>query len=255
MGTRKLGKKPARKSFTPRLADFFSLKDLPIPPAAFGNEAAVAEWHMLGNDQWGNCVWAGAAHLEYLWSLAGARPRVRITTADTFADYAAATGFAYTDATDNGTDMQAGAEYWRTVGIRDALAQRHRIDCHLALDAGNWYQMVLATYLFGGCGIGLNLPRSALAQNDAHVPWTVVPRSKIEGGHFVPAVCCHGNGNVGVVTWGTLQEMSQDFYEQYSDEARVYLSLEILNDAGLSPEGFAVADLRSYINRIGASHA
>jgi hypothetical protein len=248
---RKLGKKPARASTTLTFRDFFYAPNLPVPPATFGHQDLVDEWHMLGNDAWGDCVWAGAAHLEYAWSLMGGRPRVRITTADCLSDYAAVTGFAYTDATDHGTDMQAAAEYWRTTGIRDAIAGRHTIDCHVSLGIGDWDQMILATYLFGGCGIGIELPASAMSQNDLKVPWTVT-KSKIEGGHFVPAVGRVASGNVVVITWGTVQEMTQAFYERYSDEARCYLSLDILDARGLSPEGFDAAALRAYTANLGA---
>jgi hypothetical protein len=250
---RKLGKKPARASTTLAFRDFFYAPNLPVPPATFGHQDLVDEWHMLGNDAWGDCVWAGAAHLEYAWSLMGGRPRVRITTADVLSDYATVTGFAYTDATDQGTDMQAGAEYWRTTGIRDAISatSRHKIDCHVSLSIGDWDQMILATYLFGGCGIGIELPQSAMSQNDLAVPWTVT-NSKIEGGHFVPAVGRVASGNVAVITWGTVQEMTQAFYERYSDEARAYLSLDILDAKGLSPEGFDATALRAYTANLGA---
>lgn len=248
---RKLGKKPARLSQTLKFSDFFDAAKLPTPPAVFGHQDLVTEWHMLGNDIAGCCVWSGAAHLQYAWSLEGGRPRTRITTLDVLDDYGACTGYNGTDATDQGTDMQAGAEYWRTIGIRDAVTQRHKIDAHVSIEVGNWDQMILATYLFGGCGIGIELPKSALDQNDAKEVWTVVPHSKVEGGHFVPSVGRDANGNVLVVTWGTLQPMTQEFYERYNDESRAYLTLEFINDNGLSPEGFDVNALRTYIKQLG----
>jgi hypothetical protein len=34
---------------------------------------AVAHWGMLGNDHYGDCVWAGAAHETMLWNKEAAR--------------------------------------------------------------------------------------------------------------------------------------------------------------------------------------
>lgn len=248
---KKLGKKPARKSVTKAFSDFFNSKALPVPPPVFGHFAAVQQFHMLGNDVAGCCVVAGAAHQEYIWSIEGGRPRVRITTLDVIDDYAALTGYNGTDASDTGVDMQDAGEYWRLTGFRDAVDTRHRIDCHVSLEVGNWDQLVLATWLFGTAGVGLALPTSAEHQFDAgHQPWTVVPNAKPFGGHYVPSIGRDANGNLLVVTWGEVQPMTEAFYERYSDEARAYLSLEILDDRGISPEGFDASALRAYVKEM-----
>lgn len=250
---RKLGKKPARASLSLAFTDFFDATKLPTPPAVFGHHAAVQQYHMLGNDVAGCCVWSGAAHQQYIWSVEGGRPRTRITTADVLSDYTACTGYDGTDATDNGTDMQDGAEYWRKTGIRDALGpeSRHKIDCHVSLEIGNWDQMVLATYLFGTCGIGINLPNSAEPQFDNnHEPWSVVKGARVKGGHYIPAAGRDENGNILIISWGEVQPMMQEFYETYSDEARAYLSLDILDGKGISPEGFDLDALRTYVKEL-----
>ena len=247
----KLGKKPARASATFAFADFFDASKLPTPPDVFGHHAAVQEFHMLGNDVAGCCVWSGAAHQEYIWSLEGGRERTRITTKDVLSDYSACTGYAGTQATDNGTDMQDGAEYWRKTGILDALGNRHQIDCHVSLETGNWDQMILATWLLGTSGIGIQLPKSASDQFDnGNQPWTVVQGARIEGGHYIPAAGRDQNGNILIITWGKVQPMTQPFYERYCDEARAYLSLSILDNRGISPEGFDADALRKYVNQL-----
>jgi len=244
----RLGKKPARASLSRvSFADFFDASKLPKPPDVFGHHAAVQEYHMLGNDAAGCCVWSGAAHLEYIWSLEGGRERVRITTKDVLSDYAAVTGYDGTDKTDNGTDMQDAAEYWRTTGILTADGTRHKIDCAVPLETGNFDQLVIALWLTGGAGIGILLPKSAEDQFDNHQPWTV-ENSPTKGGHFVSGAGRDTNGNILVVTWGQVQPMTRAFYERYSDEAYAYLTPEILNDKGISPEGFDIEALRTYVN-------
>ena len=239
-----------------RFTDVFDPSSLPTPPLVFGHQAAVAEYHMLGNDLWGNCVWAQAAHNEYIWSLEGGAERTRITTQDTLDDYAAVTGFAYTDATDNGTDMTDAAKYWQQTGIRDALNQRHKIDAYVSLEVANLDEMFLAIWLTGAAGIGIQLPESAEDQSDANgegntgVPWTVPRRVKMEGGHCVSGVGRDADGNLLIVTWGTIQAITPAFFERFNDEGVCYLSLETLNAKGLSPEGYDASTLQDIMRKL-----
>src|SRR5882762_4725984 len=173
-----LGKHPARAGAV-KLAfgQVFDASKLPVPPVEFGHYKAVGDFHMLGNDISADCVWAGYAHEEYIFSLMGGRPRVRITTRDVWSDYTVQAGFDPNrmEATDKGTDMSAAAEYRRKTGILAAHGERHKIDAYAALEPGNIDQLALAIYLTGAAGIGLMLPRSAEAQFDQQVPWTIVP--------------------------------------------------------------------------------
>lgn len=246
----KLGKTPAKPSYSPvKFADIFDRSKLPKPPAIFGHYAAVQQYHMLGNDDASCCVFSGAAHLEYIWSLEGGRQRVRITTKDVLSDYSAVTGYDGTEATDQGADMQDAAEYWRTTGMLAADGTRHKIDCAVPLETGNFDQLVMALWLTGGAGIGVQLPKSAEDQFDRGQPWTVVP-SQINGGHYVAGVGRDPNGNIPVVTWGGIIPMTRGFYEKFNDESYVYLSPEILSEKGLSPEGFDIEALRNYVSNL-----
>ena len=253
---KKLGKGPARHAMKYKFTDVFSPANLPAPPAVFGHHAAVQQYHMLGNDQWSNCVWAGAAHEQYVWSLEGGQPRTRITTADVLSDYAACTGFRYTDDTDDGTDMELAAKYRQETGIRDAINQRHKIDSYVSLEVGNLDQMFLAIWLLGAAGVGLQLTQSAEDQSDANgagktgVPWTVPPRHRSKGGHYVSGVGRDIDGNLLVVTWGTIQAITPDYFSEFNDEGVAYLSLETLDTKGLSPEGYNAEYLREIIGKL-----
>jgi hypothetical protein len=253
---RKLGKTHARHKMVYKFTDIFDPSSLPTPPPVFGHHAAVEKFHMLGNDKWGNCVWAGAAHEEYIWSLEGNPDRTHITTQDTLEDYAAVTGFDYTDKTDNGTDMTEAAKYRQKTGIRDALNQRHRIDAFASLEVGNLDQVFLAIWLLGAVGIGLQLTQSAEDQSDANgegntgVPWTVPAKRKVVGGHYVAGVGRDAQGNLLVVTWGTVQAMTPAYFERFNDEGVAYLSLETLGAKSLSPEGYDADFLRELIGKL-----
>src|SRR5215468_8854266 len=123
----KLGKKPARPGAVKfKLANYLVKLKLPTPPQVFGHEGLIgANWGMLGNDQYGDCVWAGAAHETMLWNKEAARA-VSFSDKSVLSDYSAATGFDPNDpSTDQGTDMQAAASYRKKTGIRDAKGKRH----------------------------------------------------------------------------------------------------------------------------------
>jgi hypothetical protein len=251
---RKYGKTPARiNSVQLKLADYFDHASvLPKIPAEFGHENLVHAWEMLGNDEFGDCVWAGAAHETMSWCAdAGQKP---VFTPDSvLSDYTAVTGFNPDDpSTDQGTDMQVAASYRRRVGIVDATGKRHKVGAYIALTPGDPDQLAAATYIFGAVGVGIRVPDYAEAEFDAGKPWDVRHGNpKILGGHYISSLA-RRSGNFCVATWGAIQEMTPAFYRRFCDEAIVYLSREFLT-AGRSPEGFDLAqltaDLKAFTRR------
>jgi hypothetical protein len=234
-----LGKKPARHAAKFKFSDIFDASKLPTPPAVFGHYQAVKEWFGLGNNDFGNCVWAGAAHETMLWSVAGGRPRAHFTIYDVNSAYTAVTGFdPHRPATDQGTDMKDAADYRVKTGVVDTSGVRHKIDSYAALQPANYDEAVLAAWLTGALGIGLQLPAEALQQFDEKQTWSVPAQPHIAGGHYVPGVGRNAAGNMVFVSWGALGDMNQAFYERFNDETFCYLSLELLDAKGLSPEGF-----------------
>ncbi len=218
-----------------------------------------SKWYLAEGLVSHNCVWAGAAHEQMVWSLTGGRQRARFTALDVLSDYSAVTGFdlkqnipGKDNPTDNGTDMSEAAAYRRNRGVLDATTRRHKIDAYVALEVGNWDQLVVATWLMGAAGVGLQLPKSAMDQFDANKPWTVpwFKGRKIVGGHYVPSVGRDINGNLMIVSWGRTNPMTKGFYTKYSDECVAYLSLEILNEHNLSPEGYDADALRTQLRNL-----
>src|SRR5258708_19194275 len=113
MATLKLGKNQAtRTRKLVKFTDFLDTSALPpLPTGDFGHDSLVraSDWGMLGNDQYGNCVWAGADHEHMLWlAEAGVANPTKLFNADTaLADYSAATGFNPNSPwTDQGTHME-----------------------------------------------------------------------------------------------------------------------------------------------------
>ena len=198
----KLGKTPARPNAVGlKFGAFFNAEKLPTPPAKFGHYGMGLglSWGMLANDQYSNCVFAGAAHETMVWThRSGTGQPVAFNDATVLADYAAVTGFdpAKPD-TDQGTDMVDAASYRRKVGIADASGVRHKIDSYVALRSGDADQLALATYLMGATAIGLRFPESAEKQFDKSEPWDYVIGSPLQGGHYVP--CLKGDTQISLL--------------------------------------------------------
>ena len=245
----RLGKTEARPDAVSfKLADY--LVSMPKPPAYFGHEAMVKNWGMLGNDSVGDCVLAGGAHETEVWCAEGGK-LVSFSPRSVISDYSAITGYDPSDpSSDKGTDLQVAASYRRKTGLLDANGKRHRVGAYLALTPGNWAQHLQALYLFGAVGIGIRFPRSAMDQFNAGKYWSLNKTSPIEGGHYVPLVAKRG-AHLVCVTWGKLQPMTQAFFQYFNDESLVYVSAEMLNGQGKSPEGLNLVQLSADLNALG----
>ena len=241
----KLGKLPARPgAISLRMADYVDLSRFPTPPSEFGHDALVnGAWGILGNDKHGNCVVAGGAHETMLWNSEAGR-QVDFTDGSVLSDYSAVTGFdpARPD-TDQGTDMQVAAKYRQDVGLLDAAGKRHKVGAYLSIEAGNVDEHIVAAYLFGAVGVGILFPSTAMAQFEARHPWSVVAGSRVEGGHYVPAVARRGDMFV-FVSWGAEQPATDEFFRTENDESVAYVSEEMLT-GGMSPEGFDLEHLNA----------
>lgn len=251
----KLGKKPATPSvkdimLRTVLADSITIKDA---PPGYGHWPKVAKlglsWGMLGNNRYGDCAFAGAAHETMLLN---AENGVKVTFTDTgvLSDYAS-TGFdPATGANDNGTDIGNLMEYRRKTGVIDAAGNRHKIGAYVALEPKNWDQLLQALYVFNFVAVGFEVPSYAMDQFSAGREWTYRGQGTIEGGHYVPCVGRPGLSRVKFVTWGALQDMSRAFYEAFSDEAYGVVSVEELSVGGRSPEGLDYDALNAALQQL-----
>jgi hypothetical protein len=244
----KLGKSPASPPRGLRFADVFNAEMLPTPPKIFGHAALMAgiDWGMLGNDSVGDCTIAGAMHETMLWTRLGGA-MARFTAKDALDDYAAISGYNGTSASDTGCDVQDVAAYRQKIGVRDATGARHKIQGAVSLQVGNLLQLRQAAYIFDAAGIGVQLPASAQGQFEAGQVWSVVKSDAIEGGHYIPYFGVNSAGENVVNTWSKNQGAPDDWLTAYVDEAWAYLSIEMLNAKGISPEAYDVAALTKYL--------
>lgn len=249
----KLGKLPASGNISLKFGSYADLSALPTPPpTGYGHSALVKQYPMYGNDQYGDCVFAGAAHEHQLWRATG-RSTVSFTDAKVLAAYSAVTGFNIDDpSTDQGTDMERAASWRRKTGMQDAAGARHKVAAFAdlkvgSLDKSGGGQLGVTVFVFGAAGIGIEFPGFAMDQFNAGKPWDISRRNtKIEGGHYIPIVGFDGEYWLAV-TWGRVVRVSTAFLLKYMDEGIVYFSTEVLY-GGRNLEGLnqtkLLADLR-----------
>lgn len=252
----RLGKNPAK--YDPKLIHLTDIQQpsVSLVPAPVGFDSTnkigslTYNWGMLGNDQFGDCVWAGADHETEILVHDGTGIVPSFTPQTALGDYGACTGFKPTDPnSDQGTDMGQAMSYRKNIGIIDGTGTRHKIGAYVGLEPGNWNQLLEALYAFRVVGIGFVFPQSAMDQFNANKPWTVVKGSPDEGGHYVPVVG-HATANyVWLITWAKKIRMSKAFYEKYNDESYAFVSTEDLKNLR-SPGGYDLSTLNAILTEL-----
>jgi hypothetical protein len=243
----RLGKKPAVfDSRTLRFGAYLGTR-LPAPPQAIDWGKNVASWPMYLNDKYGDCTCAAAGHMIENWTAAVGKEKSP-SDAQILKFYEHFT----TPSPENGCDMLSVLKYWRSTGLAG-----DKIMAFAQLELRNLNELKDAVSIFGGCYIGVELPKFAVSASDlSTVPWVVPSQGPVgdaapdpEGGHCIPAVA-YDSRNLYVVTWGMVKSMSWQFYTDYADEAYAILSNDFLSK-NKTPAGFDLAQLKQDLAEVG----
>jgi hypothetical protein len=255
--------------------DYIVKDELPTPPAVFGsNDCLLGD--MLGNDVYGDCAEAAATRLQFAFDWDGGTP-ASFSTGTALELYSAWTGFTETDPqtggqwpidpqtgepnnpTDQGTSMEQVIDGWKSKGVIDASGKWHKIVGAVDLKPGDLNQLWVATYIFTGVMLALNLPQSAMnaAQNGNQI-WDTGGDTTIIGGHAIPnfgrGICktCQGptKPTLGqAVSWGLPIQFTPRFYQAYSAGGVIVFSEEMLK-GGKSVTGLNVAALSDDLHQL-----
>lgn len=244
MAQRMLGKKPPKKNLkTLSLAKYLDATALPVAVEKVYREYDVPPggWQVLMNNELGCCTISAISHMLAMFS-EHTGTLVMPTDDEVVAAYSAVSGYVPgSPATDNGAAITDVLEYWQTIGIAG-----HKILGWAAIDQTNIAAVKQAIQFFGAVDVGVNLPNSALEQNELGQPWSIVsPDGGIAGGH---SVCHFGFGSEGTncITWGARQGMEWDWFEKYCDEAFVVITEDWINQATQqTPGGLDLATLQA----------
>src|SRR6267154_1128312 len=246
----KLGKLTARHDPRTLLLASYTTPALPAPPPAMNAaEKVKGPWGLMDNDQIGDCTCAAAGHLIMEWTATSQSKMATPTDKQIVAAYSAITGYnPTTGANDNGAQEIDVLNYWRQQGIGG-----HKIQAYIALEPSNHTHVMDSVWIFGGCYIGVALPKSAQAQTSNKQMWSVPASGTIGdgapgswGGHAVPVVA-YDSRSLTVVTWGALQTMTWGFGAAYCDEAYAILRSDYLSQKGgqtVAPNGFNLKQLQ-----------
>lgn len=223
------------------------------PPASagwVGSSFPISELGMLGNDTVGDCVVAGGYHAVDVYEFNGQAVTTSFTSTQALADYSAMTGYTPSNPnSDQGATLQEGLEYWQQNGFGG-----YKIDAFAQIDNTNLALVQACIAYFGVAYAGLNVPSSAQQQFSAGQEWSVVARSRIEGGHCVPLIG-FDQASFTCITWGATQQMTTAFYQKYFDEIWVPISVDWMEKSGVTPSGLNTAQANADFQALTGSTA
>ena len=142
------------------LANYLRMHPPALPPYpleldyAFKGSPAIHQMYL--NDQLGDCVPAGAAHLIGSWTGNAGSPAI-FTAGAIKTAYANFSGGAY-PVQDSGCDEEFALNYWAAKGFAPDAPNPHKIVAWVSVDATNRWQVKMALWLFGGLMSGAEIP-------------------------------------------------------------------------------------------------
>lgn len=226
-------------------------------PSDFGPSDLA--WGMLGNDRFGDCYWASAAH-EVMAEASQAGRSPAFGEQEVLTSYAEYLGLSspsdLNERTDEGTDAREGAKFRQKTGVKDVRGNGHRIGAYAFIEEKSAYQTILsAVHDFEGVTVCVELPESAeeafnaAEEGQGEYIWDYVRGSQIAGGHAISGVASKG-GQLVIVSWGQEVVMTEAFVENYLQCVVVYVSGSVLNGEGKSVTGLDLSALRSKLAEV-----
>ena len=199
----------------PYAHNFMSVKYTPTYPVDVTH--GITAWGMLGNDQYGNCTFAGREHYKMAKAAAAVLNENWETAIDLIKEY-----LAYDHGQDIGANISQLLLSWYNDGKILAFAQ---ID-HTDPACVDWFMQN-----FNGVYFGVALTDDADQKFNDHQPWTTAQgqRPNPTKGHCIVKVTADKDKD-GYVTWGGLQYATKNWTEACSLGAYVIITHEdVLN--------------------------
>lgn len=242
-----LGKLPARvDNRTIRLSTI--LKTLPPLPSEYdvAEQLSIQDTRVFGNDVYGDCVLASAAHQQMRFEKFEQGQHIDISDEDVIAQYLKVTN---NEEKGPGMVMLDWLKMWRKEGFLIG-GKYYKIHAFGSINWKDHEEVKAVIYLLRGVYLGIMLPRSAQTQFDAGQMWTVDPSIYGSygswGGHAMNADAYKDTAQVQaatsrcpffdflrkkrpivgwdslgpkVMTWGKRQAMTWEFWDRYCEEA------------------------------------
>jgi hypothetical protein len=248
-------KKPAAKGPHLRLRNFLKAS-LPAAPASsdYTTKAASIVSDVMGNDQYGDCVFAGGYHVTGI-ETANAGTPFHASLQQVLADYSAVTGFKPNDpSTDNGASIQDALNYWSSHGFANGT----KLLGYLSVNPADKAEVQSAMYLFENLVFGMALPDKWISPFPSRngFTWDVAGNPDPENGH-----CVIGGGHdqkgIKIVTWGMTGTLTYEAiakYASYAGDGELWVVLtpdQFAKGQQRAPNGVAWSDLILAFDSIG----
>jgi hypothetical protein len=201
------------------MRDFVTYLNDPLP----AGPASVAPpdlytWGMLGNDRYGDCTIAGAAHLIMANAAQNAEARPMFSDQLVINTY-----LTLTHGQDSGLVEVNVLSTWNTVGLFGEKNFGYG-----PLDHRNFDELRSVVASFGGAYLGIVVPSAMQQQFAEGQPLDLTGTAAdtdIEGGHCVPVVGYDAD-YAYVVTWGKVVPATWRWLTTYLEEAWAVLTAE-----------------------------
>jgi hypothetical protein len=232
----RLPKLPPDQRLPIQYAHAYMKAPIPAPTYPVDVSGGITDWKMLGNDEFGDCTFAGREHLKMAKAAA-----VGTLASETWeGDQALIQEYlAYTHGADTGANIGLLLlSWWRAKKIRAfaPVDHRRRADCDSLMQT------------FHGLYAGVELTPDADALFGQGKPWTVADGQHPDPneGHCIVKVGATGAGPGEFdawVTWGALQHSTTAWTQACLDEAWIVVTDE--DQADKLDMGKLLGDIRS----------
>lgn len=227
---------PIVDSRTLKLDDYLR-PGLPEPPPRRFWQLPVSRWGVQGNDQYGNCVIATAAHLNLTWranELGDTQPIADSATIALSREMGALNGYA----------ILKRLNYWRKTGMF-----ANKLWSYAAVNPKDVQMAKVAIETFGAIDIGVAMPRGWQSQEVWGTGTGAAWRAGSWGLHSIPIVG-YDEEKFYCVTWGRVQPMTYEALRTYSDEAFALINPLWIAGDGVSPSGFDLTSLHADLREV-----
>jgi hypothetical protein len=247
MDSLKFGRKPYTRD--PRVRKYGELLrgDVPaIPDEIDWLSNLPLDVGIYGNDQYGDCFWAGMYHQASLWLKQVSQLDVTETTDNVLQAYGEATGFNIADpSTDQGTDPNQGLTYCMNTGLPvGALGGRRKLDGFFECSIEH---ILPVMWECGGVGLGINVYANNMPDDGPPADiWDYVPGSPLKGLHWVVGgKWSKKDGLLYIETWGQSRRwaLTENFVQNAVECSYGLVSGEWVNGfTGKTPLGLSKQD-------------
>jgi len=234
--------------------DFITLNKLPVLPNRQdwflrGNRINSGRWGYLGNNQAGNCVYAGLTHGFQQWTVNATGVLADFSAQAVLDAYSNATGYDPHDpTTDRGDYCVNGLRYMQKTGIRDTSGAVHKVRAYVKVNPLHHAMVRAAAFLSSGLYIGATLHSGIWGSEIWDAP---KPGETIEGGHAMDT------GEVGdrlirVIDWNTTRGVTWDWWDVEVSECFGVVSDDQFDGQGKTVAGFDFEGLLEAVDQVTA---